>query len=762
MTLNYLSPSQTVDITNCDREPIHIPGLIQPHGMLFVLTEPDLTVVQVSSNSDEFIHLTPQEIIGKPIKTWLGDEQLTLIKNYLAKDFKSVNPLKIRFNHLGDNTVFNGILHELNQAIVLEIERTDVNEKFDFFDFHSLVKIPLERIKKASKLLDISQVIVQEVRRVTGFDRVMIYRFNPDDSGTVIAEEKRAGLTPFLGLNYPATDIPKQARKLYKLNLLRVIPDVNYQPVSLIPQKNPITDEPLDLSLSVLRSVSPIHVEYLNNMKVTASMSISLIHNNKLWGLIACHNYTPKYVSYETRMVCEFLAQIATVEIMNKEANEDLSSTAHVNSIQAQLVQLILTAENLTEGLTQSGENILDLVNAEGAAFYLEGQLTLVGNTPTKAETQKLIQWIETQFDSDKIIFKTHSLVEHYPSGEAFKDVGSGIFAMAISPIQKDYLIWFRPEVIQTVDWGGEPNKSVKTATDGSLYLSPRQSFERWKETVHLKSLPWDKSEINTVLELRNNIIGIVLRKAEELAEVNQELERSNNELDAFAYVASHDLKEPLRGIHNYSSFLLEDYHQILDEEGVDKLETITRLTQRMEDLINSLLHFSRLGRTDLLLRSIDLNELLEQVTETISISQANSSFKIQIPHPLPRVKCDRVQINEVFSNLLTNAIKYNNNSEKLIEIGWYETPDTEKSSHSDEYSKSYTFYVKDNGIGIRPRHLDTVFRIFKRLHSPKKYGGGTGAGLTITKKIIERHGGQIWLESTYGEGSTFYFTIPN
>ncbi len=762
MTLNHLSPSETVDITNCDREPIHIPGLIQPHGMLFVLAKPDLTVVQVSSNSHELIQLEPQEIIGKPIQNLLSNEQFILINNYLAKDFKSVSPLKIQFNHLGEHQVFNGILHESNQCLILEIELTDTNENFNFFDFHSLVKIPLEKVKKASNLLDLCQVIVQEVRRFTGFDRVMVYRFNAEGSGTVIAEEKRAGLTPFLGLNYPATDIPQQARELYKLNLLRIIPDVNYQPVSLIPQKNPIAGEPLDLSLSVLRSVSPIHIEYLNNMKVSASMSISLIYNDKLWGLIACHNYTPKYISYETRTICEFLAQVIALELPQKENSENLDNRVKLNSIQAQFVQSILKTESLIEGLRKHEQNLLNLVHAKGIALHLDNQLTIIGQTPHPEEIKKLIQWIETQLNPEELIFYTDSLIPLYPSAEEFKEVGSGMIAIAISKVQKNYIIWFRPEVIQTVDWGGNPEKSVKTATDGSLYLSPRQSFERWKETVYLKSLPWKQSEINAVLELRNNIIGIVLRKAEELAEVNQELARSNNELDAFAYVASHDLKEPLRGIHNYSNFLIEDYRQILDEEGVDKLQTIARLTQRMEDLINSLLHFSRLGRTELLLREIDLNKLLQQVIETINISQSDSSFEIQIPHPLPKVKCDLIQINEVFSNLISNAIKYNNKSKKLIEVGWYETPKTTQTSGSHPSTKSYTFYVKDNGIGIRPRHLDTVFRIFKRLHSPKKYGGGTGAGLTIVKKIVERHGGQIWLESTYGEGSTFYFTIPD
>jgi len=272
---------------------------------------------------------------------------------------------------------------------------------------------------------------------------------------------------------------------------------------------------------------------------------------------------------------------------------------------------------------------------------------------------------------------------------------------------------------------------------------------------VRLKSLPWKQCEIDAALELKSAIIGIVLRKADEMARINVELERSNNELDAFAYIASHDLKEPLRGIHNYSSFLIEDYADVLNEEGVSKLRTMARLTQRMEDLIESLLHFSRLGRVELSMQQTNLNQLVKNVVDVLSISLQETKVDIRIPRPLPSIQCDRIQVNEVFSNLIGNAIKYNERVEKWVEIGWL---DAVPSSGAAE--PAIVFYVKDNGIGIRGKHLDAIFRIFKRLHAANRYGGGTGAGLTIAKKIVERHGGNIWVESTYGEGSTFYFTL--
>ena len=234
------------------------------------------------------------------------------------------------------------------------------------------------------------------------------------------------------------------------------------------------------------------------------------------------------------------------------------------------------------------------------------------------------------------------------------------------------------------------------------------------------------------------------------------DLQRSNRELDDFAYIASHDLKEPLRGIHNYASFVLEDYADKLDDEGRAKLEVLPRLCQRLESFIDSLLQYSRLGRTELDVEDTDLNEVLAEVTDSLRGVQEERGVDIRVRGPLPTVKCNRVRVGEVFRNLTSNAMKYNDKEEKWIEIGCTNAGEGE----SDSYQSPPVFYVRDNGIGIREKHQDVIFRIFKRLHGRDKYGGGTGAGLTIVKKIVERHGGRIWVESNPGEGTTFYFTL--
>ncbi|BCL37254.1 ATP-binding protein [Nostoc sp. MS1] len=737
---------EVVDLTNCDQEPIHIPGLVQPHGVILVLQDPSLKIIQVSSNSQEIIGQKPDKLLGKPLSYLLDVKQINKIQQCLSEDFESINPINISITIFKRSIDFDGIVHRLDETIILEIEPQKVKVKTNFFDFYNQVKGTITRIQKAPTLLEMCQIVVKEIRRITDFERVMVYRFDPEGAGSVIAEDTDQE-TPYLDLRYPASDIPKQARHLYTLNWLRLIPDANYQPVPLIPTNNPITNQPLDLSLAVLRSVSPIHLEYMHNMGVTASMSISLMQNQKLWGLIACHHSSPKYIPYNIRTACEFIGQVMSVELANKEASEDIDYKMQLKALQTQFVEALSQAEYLLDGMVQLKSQLLHLVNATGAVIFSGKQYIHVGETPSEGEVQALLDWIKPHLRES--LFETRSLSQDYPPAASYAAIASGVLALEISRVHRNYILWFRPEVIQTVNWGGNPNKPVEVSADGSLRMSPRKSFDSWQETVRGRALPWKSCEIAAVSELRSLIVGIVLRQADELASMNFELQRSNEELDSFAYIASHDLKEPLRGIHNYANFLMEDYAEVLNDDGVAKLQTLVRLTQRMEDLINSLLHFSRLGRAELMRQTVNLNELVQQAIATLTIARPQTEVEFRIPQTLPNLECDRAQVNELFTNLISNAIKYNDKPQKWVEIGYIQ-----------QELPSPIFYVRDNGIGISPQHIEKIFQIFRRLHGRDEFGGGTGAGLTIARKIVERHGGRIWVESTPNQGSTFYFTL--
>jgi two-component system, chemotaxis family, sensor kinase Cph1 len=771
-----------LSLTNCDREPIHLLNGIQSHGVLLTFSESDLIILQISQNSGALLGQSPEAFLGQPLDILIRPDDIEAIQSCLQSELDNVNPLHLSLVVDEQPRLFEGIVHRSDGVVVLELEPAIDQTAMSFFDFYKSVKLPVNYLQSTQNLAELAQQAVTVIRNITGFDRVMLYRFHPDGAGHVIAENKHGEAESFLGLHYPATDIPQQAKELYRLNLLRIIPDARSDRIALQPALNPITGQPLDLSLSVLRSVSSIHTEYMANMGVQASMSISLLRDRQLWGLIACHHPTPRRLSYETRTICEFLGQVISFEVASRADVEDLEYRMQLQTVHSRFINTIANCQTLTDALTQNPQDLIDLVGATGVIFCENSQLIAFGNTPPEATIDDLIAWIDQQIGEDSV-YHSNRLVTEYPLFLPYKDFASGLLALRISRIQKSYLLWFRPEVIQTIDWGGDPSKSMPIDSDQNQRITPRKSFVLWKETVELTSRPWKAYELDAAMELRSRIIGIVLQKADELALLNAELERSNIELDSFAYVASHDLKEPLRGIHNYSTFLIEDYADKLGEEGTKKLTTLMRLTRRMEDLINSLLHYSQFGRAELQFRAVNLGEVVESVLDVIKISQPATTefqilqplpivvtepsqtpelFKIRIPRPLPIIECDRTQVNELFSNLINNAIKYNRQTEKWVEIGYFLPEEITPNLLSllNLHSPQTVFFIKDNGIGIRSHHLETIFKIFKRLHAHGAYGDGTGAGLTIAKKVVERHSGNIAVESIFGEGSTFYFTL--
>ncbi|MBE9053585.1 GAF domain-containing protein [Nostocales cyanobacterium LEGE 11386] len=739
--------AQTTSLTNHDRTPIHIPGSIQPHGVLLALSN-QLEILQVSSNTQAYLGKEPEDLLGQPLNCLLDARQVEIVKQCWGKKIGSANTFKVSILTSSGERHFDGIVHRTKEAVILELEPSISESELSFLGFQALASEAIAKMQEASNLAECLHLVAGQIRNITELDRVMVYQFDQQGSGSVIAEVKREDLSPYLGLHYPNTDIPAQARELYRRCFLRFIPDLNARLVPLIPQENPITQQPLDLSYSLLRSFDSCCVEYHQNMGVTCLLVISLIREQQLWGLISCHHQTPKYIPYEVQKMCEFLGQIASSELAHKISHSEWDYKVKLKALQSEFLESISQADNFIDALIKPEIRLLDLVSASGAAVCLDNEITLVGTTPDIDQVRTLIEWADSQVNDN--LFSTDSLPQLYPEAAAFKDTASGLLLLRISKVRRYYILWFRPEVIQTVNWAGNPNDSIKVEADGSVTLCPRTSFAQWQETVRLTSLPWQPCELDSALALRNAIVGIVLSKADELAKINLELERSNKELASFAYAASHDLKEPLRGIYNFSTVLLEDYNQILDDDGIECLQTVVSLSVRMETLINSLLRLSQLGQAQLRLQMNDLNELLNQVIEVFRASRQDFQFvNIRISRPLPTIQCDRVLVNEVFSNLIGNAFKYNDKAEPWVEIGYLDT---------DEHP--LVFYVRDNGIGIPEHHLETIFRLFKRLHSQEKYGGGAGAGLAIVKKIIELHDGRIWVESTVGVGSTFYFTL--
>ena len=762
----YSTKRDGLTIVNCDSEPVQTPGCIQAHGALLVLRLADLSILQCSENAMAVLGLAAPTLLGQPVSAVIGPEGQEQLRQLLAQQTAECNPLYLLTMpaRAGAASPIDVTVHTTDGVIVVEFE-SSARSTTAMPDYYSLVKTTVAKLQMAASLQQFCDVVTEEIRALTGMDRVMVYKFHSDGHGEVLAESARADLHPWLGLHYPAEDIPAPAREIFKKTWIRPVPDVCDALAEMLPLANPDTGKPLNMTFCVLRGVSIMYTEYLRNMGVAAALTMAIRYNDQLWGLIACHHYSgPKHVSYQVRAACEFLAQVASIQ---HEAAQDKENLAY--RIKLEGVQQVLLAGAVREGglvgLIKGSPSLLDGIDADGAALYYLERWWRIGNTPSDEALDSLGAWLsETVFPSAaRPIFASNHLASVYPAAQAYAGVASGLLAVPVSPGERDLILWFRAETIQTVKWGGNPHDKPTVPGPHGPRLTPRHSFALFVESVRHHSLPWKQVELEAASGLRLVISELRAKRAGRVI-LQADLERSNEELDAFAYVASHDLKEPLRGIHRYANQLLNDAGQVNDEQR-HKLDGVLRLTSRMDTLLDSMLHFSRAGGSELLLEAADLNAILAEARDFAGgRSGANEADEasVIVPRPLPVLACDWMRCRQIFVNLLSNAFKYSDAQQRSVEVGYIGVDELVLRQHCPPDTEGHTIiYVADNGIGIDVKHHARIFKLFHRLHGQDSYGGGAGAGLTIVQKLVEQHGGKVWLASAPNEGTTFYFTLP-
>jgi chemotaxis family two-component system sensor kinase Cph1 len=740
--------AKNVDFSNCDRELVQYPGAVQPHGAMIIVDELDYVVLQTSANCEPFLGRSPKQLLGKKITEVLGDGAAAFFERLHRMSLDNTPVHVVREFFAGSAGGVNIFAHRCDGVLILELELISHEIEPSNGNLYSDVRATIALLQATKGLQDFFDLAVERIRDFTGYDRVMAYKFAEDGSGHVIAEAKRDDLEPYLGLHYPATDIPAPARRLFSLSWLRHLPDVDYVAVPLVPENHPRTGKAIDMSYAMLRSVSVMYSDYLKNMGVKSTMVMPLMKDGALWGLIsAMHHSAPRHVPYEARMAAEFLAHMLSLLTAAKEDAEGADRRLRMTSVIDQLVEALCREPDHHASLGDRDRklNLLSLIDAQGAAVVSRGEVSLMGETPTEQQVRDLAAWL---LRANQPVFATDRLPEVYPAAESYKSVASGVVGARLSSQDPEYVLWFRPEHIEIVKWAGDPKKPVKVSeTDGEIRLMPRTSFALWKESVTGRCDPWHKYDKEAVVELRQAIMEVILNRAAQIERANRALAEANIELDSFAYVASHDLKEPLRGIHHMASFLKRGLTDSLDPQERQQLETILALTRRMDELIESLLQYSRTGRTDLAIVQTNLDAVVDEALIACKMLISETHTEIRRSRSLGFAYCDPVRAGEVFSNLITNAIKYNDKPERWVEIGV-----------DQDGPKRY--YVRDNGIGIEAELRERIFEIFRRIHGPEEFGGGVGAGLTIARRIVERHGGNMWVDSELGEGSIFYFTL--
>lgn len=726
-----VSEAERGDLAACDREPIHMPGSIQPHGILLIMDE-NLVLLQASANAGL--------AGGESLEAIFGDVQAAELRGDLERSSINITPLLLRQVSFRESW-WDVIVHRHNGLTLFDLEHNP-HPGGNRFNLYPVLHNFVADLEKSPDIAGLCQIAARCVRSLTGYGRALVYRFDEDWHGEVIAEDIGDPVMPSLiGHHFPASDIPAQARELYRLNRMRIIPSAQYMPVPLVPALNPVTGRPADLSFSVLRSVSPVHAEYLKNMNTLSSMSVSIVVGGKLWGLIACHHPQPLMVSFEMRTTCEFVGQFLAPHIAARESIAEFDHRLRLKGMNSRLLTLMTERGNYIEALLQHQDDFLGLMGADGAAIVIQDRVTRVGATPGEDQIRDIIRFLGENGEHD--LYHSESMAALIPDAASYKDTASGVMAVSISKLHQSYILWFRPEVLRTVKWSGDPRKTP--SGDGRIH--PRKSFETWKEIVNLKSLRWKQSEIDAAIEFRNSIVGIVLKRAEELADLNEELALSNQELEAFSYTVSHDLRAPFRHIVGYSELLRDLVADQLPGKGRHYLDSIIESGRFAGELVDNLLQFSKMGRLPLELTRIDMDALVRQGIAEVTGAEARPiDWRISA---LPSISGDPVLMKLVIVNLLSNAVKYTRHQEKpVIEIR-YARSETE-----------HVFAVSDNGVGFDMQYIDKLFGVFQRLHKMEDFEG-TGIGLANVKRIITRHGGRVWAHGEVGRGATFTFTLP-
>jgi light-regulated signal transduction histidine kinase (bacteriophytochrome) len=419
----------------------------------------------------------------------------------------------------------NCVAHRQDDVLIVEFEFVEGAHSLDPSELAGNIQILLTRMERATDVLDYARVAASEVQRLSGFDRAMVYRFDRDWNGEIIAE---AGAVDepdlprrlsYLGLRFPASDIPAQARHLFLTNAVRAIADLESAPVPVVPVIGPLTGRPLDMSHTFLRSASAVHVEYLRNMGVRSSLAVSIVVEEKLWGMIACHHHSPRPVDSLTRSVCEMIARNLALQVALRDAAAARASRAASRELLEDYVELMEESEAPIDAQAFHGARFLDLVDADGMVSRVGGVVSSQGVSVPEASLQAVIAKLRSL--ATRGVASSENLRALDASAASYASDASGALFIGLNERSGDYLLFLRRELVETVLWAGDPDKTKTVSADASGKLHPRTSFAAWKETVRGQSSPWTERDLENARFLREQLRHIQdaqrLRKLEAL-----------------------------------------------------------------------------------------------------------------------------------------------------------------------------------------------------------------------------------------------------
>ena len=714
-------------VKECEDEQIQFLNKIQDFGYLIAVNKESKLIQYVSENIVDLTSISSDlgfilnqafnQIFDFTIDldAVLGLEEGHIRKEYIH--FKSKNFFCVVYHH--------------EDLIYLEFEEDKRSTSLDSFYSNS------EQILYAKDKAENWKFLIKKIKELTGYNRVLIYKFLEDKSGHVVYEEVDEGFDSYLGLHFPEFDIPHQARELYIKKRNRIVSNVQGVPVYIVGA----TSKPLDLTYSEFRSLSPVHLEYLENFNVQSSFSISIVVNNKLWGIVSCHNKEPKHIPINIRKQCEVLARMARISYVNFKFDEQLKFQEKFQKVMVKLKEELLIQDHDNYSIDNYSP-LLKFTKADGVAYVKNDTVQTYLNTPSEQEIKNIRDWAKDQQINE--LFYSHTFYIDYHDQLNISNRCAGVAFRFLDSEYENFVIWFKEEIIVEVEWAGKPEKIIQNKIEDQIEIvsySPRKNFEIWKSEATGKSNIWKEKEIVVIREIINLILETIHIKAFKIRELYDQLKEINDELDTFSYTISHDLRTPLTVMKLNCQLLQRSMKD--DDFHYGKMKEIIQQIDNLSTMMQEILTLSRAKKSDLKLQIIDAESLIKRIVEESTIYYDAHRTEIKILNTIDFI-ADNTMAYEIFLNIINNAIKYSFKQElPQVEI---------KAEEEEDY---IVYRIKDNGIGIKASDRHKMFKLFSRMSNTTDYRGN-GVGLSIVYRLMQRLEGSIDFISEENKGTEF------
>jgi light-regulated signal transduction histidine kinase (bacteriophytochrome)/CheY-like chemotaxis protein len=739
------------DLLICDAEPIHTPGAIQRFGFLAAF-DPQGRIFRISANLPEFLPLTPAAVLGQPLETLLGNEAAARARALLGAghDAHGSHDLPVFDAWLpGGNSAFTLTLTPFDHGMLLECEPQTLDVS-DYTRALREVSKSCEWLRETQGVAQLLQTAAEIIRDVCGYHRTMVYRFDSEMNGEIVVEAVNGVEPRWRGQHFPHTDIPAQARALYLNNRIRMIVDIDYEPAPLLGLAGDVAS-PLDLGQVMLRAISPMHVEYLSNMGVRATLTMSLVLHGRLWGMIVCHHNETFHAGAPMRLTCDLIAQVVSLQLEHLLAAEHSHAYRRLKQTVDTLMVAVRQAENHPDPLLPDADALLHEWEADALELMVNGERQRFGRSAPEPLWLALGQAFASQ--ASPAATAIDRLTALLPEFDGEFDWVAGALWVPLSETRDGHLLWLRREQLQKIPWAGHHEKLLATSPDGQpSRLTPRASFETWIEEVRGRCLSWSAAQIEAAdylaQSLRNN-------QEQRIREQSRQLMAASAAKSQFLAQMSHEIRTPMNAILGFAK-LLED--EALSEDQQQMVRRINAAGRSLLSIINDILDFSKIeaGQLSIEQSPFKLAELLGHISGLMgAVAQAKGlTLRLQDDTPLAgRIRGDALRIEQVLINLVGNALKFTEQGGVILRVAPVTVTET---------TARLRFEIEDTGIGLSPDALERLFVPFTQAESGiARRFGGTGLGLSISKRLVELMGGHIGVESTFGVGSTFWFELP-